>query len=339
MGDIPVSLLFDMRAPAFGAPIRELYASVLDMAAFGDEIGVARINLMEHHGSEDGYLPVPFVLGGGVAARTKKCQLTIGAVILPFHDPVKVAEQISVLDIMSNGRLRVVIGAGYVAQEFAAFEVSLKDRAKLLDKGIDIILRALNGERFEVDGRPIFVRPLPLQKPEDIVIVGGGVEASARRAARFNLGFSPIKRDLLAVYDVECRKLGREPKEKTAPGVVDIISYHISNDPDATWSKIEPHALHAVNAYIKLASQDGDTSSMYQRLSAADLRAMGLIAVVTPDEFVKRAEHTPDYSGMSICPLLGGLSPEIGWETLHHLKTLMPRIDDLNRQRRAAKGG
>src|SRR5262249_44002464 len=161
-----------------------------------DDIGADRIGLMEHHASDDGYLPAPFVLGGGIAARTSRCRITLGAVILPLHDPVKVAEQTAVLDLVSNARLQVVLAAGYVPSEFAAFKVSLRDRARLLDEGIDIILRALRGERFEADGRPVFVRPLPVQRPEDIIMVGGGVEASARRAARFGLGFSPIRRDL-----------------------------------------------------------------------------------------------------------------------------------------------
>jgi len=155
MSHIQTTVSFDMRSPAFGAPTKDLYANALEMAAFADEIGVDRIGLMEHHASDDGYLPAPFVLGGGVAARTRNCMITLGAVILPLHDPVKIAEQIAVLDLMSNGRLKVIFGAGYVPSEFAMFQVSLRDRAKLLDQGIDIILRALHGERFEADGRPV----------------------------------------------------------------------------------------------------------------------------------------------------------------------------------------
>ena len=191
---IRTSLKFDMRAPAFAPPPQELYAAALDMAEFADGIGIGAINAMEHHGFEDGYLPTPFVMGGALAARTKRCRITLGAVVLPLHDPVKVAEQIAVVDLLSNGRLDVIFGAGYVAAEFAMFGRSMKDRGRLLDEGIDIILRALHGERFHHGTREVFVRPLPVQKPEDILIVGGGVEASARRAARFGLGFGPMTR-------------------------------------------------------------------------------------------------------------------------------------------------
>jgi alkanesulfonate monooxygenase SsuD/methylene tetrahydromethanopterin reductase-like flavin-dependent oxidoreductase (luciferase family) len=71
MKDLRTSVLFDMRAPDFGAPTQELYGASLEMAAFADEIGVDRIGLMEHHGSDDGYLPQPFTLAGGMAAVTK----------------------------------------------------------------------------------------------------------------------------------------------------------------------------------------------------------------------------------------------------------------------------
>ncbi|HKT53114.1 MAG TPA: LLM class flavin-dependent oxidoreductase, partial [Caulobacteraceae bacterium] len=131
------------------------------MSAYADEIGVNTISLMEHHGAEDNYLPQPFVLAGGIAARTRRCRVAVGAVQLPLHDPVHVAEKIAVLDLMSEGRARITLGAGRLADEFAAFGVSLKDRARLMDEGVEIILRALHGERFVLNGRPVFVRPLP----------------------------------------------------------------------------------------------------------------------------------------------------------------------------------
>lgn len=76
-----------------------------------DEIGVERINLMEHHGSDDGYLPQPFTLAAGMAAVTTNVRFFLGAVLLPLHDPVLIAEQIAVTDLISNGRLNVILGA------------------------------------------------------------------------------------------------------------------------------------------------------------------------------------------------------------------------------------
>ena len=264
MASVETALMFDMRAPPFGAPADALYAAALEMAAFGDDIGVSRIGLMEHHGSEDGYLPSPFVMGGGIAARTKRATISLGAVVLPLHDPVKVAEQCAVLDLMSAGRLEVIFGAGYVPSEFALFNVSLRERGKLLDQGIDIILRSLRGERFEVNGRPIFVRPLPIQPVENMIFGGGGVEASARRAARFGIGFAPMRNDLLPIYDAECRKLGREPGKKHSGSLP--LSIHVTEDPDKAWSQIRPHALYVISAYAKWAEQEQNSNSPFKGL-------------------------------------------------------------------------
>lgn len=320
-------VLFDMRAPAFGSPAPELYAAALDMAAFADEIGISRVNLMEHHGSEDGYMSQPFVMGGGVAARTKRCRISLGAVILPLHDPVKIAEQIAVLDQMSGGRLDVIFGAGYVASEFATFRVSMRDRGRLLNEGIELILRALRGERFEADGREVFVRPLPVQKPEDILLVGGGVAASARRAARFGLGFAPMQPNLLELYDAECRRLGREPGRKFGPAPPSNI--HLAEDPDRAWAQLMPHLKHVVAEYAKWADAEPNSNSPFRALLHDEqaLRRCGMFAVWTPDELVARAPAlVQNYGSLSFNPLLGGLAPELGWASLQLLKKVMPRL-------------
>lgn len=326
MSGIRTGVLFDMRAPDFGTSSPALYAAALDMAAFADEIGVSRINLMEHHASEDGYLPSPFVMGGGVAARTKRCRIALGAVILPLHDPVKIAEQIAVLDQMSGGRLEVIFGAGYVASEFALFGVSLRDRGRLLDEGIDIILRALHGERFTANGRETFVRPLPVQPPEQIVLVGGGVEASAKRAARLGLGFAPLRSDLFDLYDAECRRHGHEPGRKYGPSGFGNI--HLSRDPEATWARVMPHLRHVVTEYAKWADAEPNSNSPFRGLLGNDeaLRRCGIFHVWTPDELVERAGSIGPYGSLSFMPLLGGLEPEVGWESLRLLAEMMPKL-------------
>jgi alkanesulfonate monooxygenase SsuD/methylene tetrahydromethanopterin reductase-like flavin-dependent oxidoreductase (luciferase family) len=323
-------LYFDMRAPDFGAPSAELYAEALKMAAFADKIGVDRIGLMEHHGSEDGYLPSPFVMGGSIAACTQRSRISLGAVILPLHDPVKVAEHIAVLDQLSGGRLEVIFGAGYVPSEFALFRVSLGDRGRLLDQGIEIILRALQGERFEADGRQIFVRPLPIQQPKDIVLVGGGVKASAMRAARFDLGFAPVTAKLFPLYEAECRQRGHEPRRCHGPAVP--LSIHLAEDVDAAWAQIRRHALHVASAYAKWAEGEGTAKSPFRGLdSEAALRASGVFAVWTPDQLLAHAAAIEPHGTLGFMPLLGGLAPELGWNSLRLLERVMPQLQAMQR--------
>jgi len=327
MRDVGTSVMFDMRAPGWGAPRNELYRAALDMAAFADRIGVDAITLMEHHGSDDGYLPQPFTMAAAMAAVTENVRFVLGAVLLPLHDPVVVAEQIAVTDLISSGRLNVIVGTGYVPFEFAMFRKSLKDRAKLMDSGIDTILRALRGERFEADGRPVYVRPLPVQEPEDILLVGGGVPASARRAVRHGLGIAPITSDIVDVYLDECRRLGREPRRYLRPGPVPL-TIHLCEDPERGWAAIERHAVHVITEYAAWAEQEGDEStSPFKGLTdPAVLRQAGLFAAWTPDQLLANVAEMPDHSRFPFQPLLGGLSPEEGWKSLKLLEETMPKL-------------
>jgi alkanesulfonate monooxygenase SsuD/methylene tetrahydromethanopterin reductase-like flavin-dependent oxidoreductase (luciferase family) len=328
MRNIQINCAFDMRAPDWGTPTSELYPAAVQMAAFADKIGVDRIGLMEHHGSEDGYLPRPFTLAGGMVAVTKQIRFSLGAVILPLHDPVAVAEEIAILDLMSGGRLRVILGAGYVPSEFAMFQKSLKDRAKLMDQGIEIILRALRGERFEIEGRPIFIRPVPVRAPEDILMVGGGVPASARRAARFGVGFGPMTAEVVDIYLEECRKLGQEPKEYWRPKAGMPLAIHLCEDPAQGWAAIERHAVHVVKEYAKWAEQEGGASnSPFKGLTdPAALRQAGLFAVWTPEQLLARVPEMEDRQSLGFQPLLGGLSPDEGWKSLKLLEQVMPDL-------------
>jgi len=326
VGQNATSLLFDMRAPDFGTPARTLYPEALAMAEYADSIGIGSVHVMEHHASEDGYLPAPFVLGGGVAARTSRARVTLGAVILPLHDPVKIAEQIAVLDLMSGGRLEVIIGAGYVPSEFARFKVSLRDRARLLDQGIDIILRSLKGERFEADDREVFVRPLPIQRPEDILLGGGGVDASAKRAARFGIGLAPLHNGLIPLYEEECRKHGREPGKIHGSGLP--FNIHLAENPDAVWPQVWPHFAHLAASYAKWQSEGGSDTPFTGMDNEDRLRNSGMFVVWTPEELLEKAPAiVATKAHLNFMPLIGGLSPKLGWEGLKLLgEKVMPRL-------------
>ena len=326
----PFALSFDLRAPDFGTPSKRVFAEALDMAAWGDAHGIAYTMLLEHHGSTDGYLPAPLVMGAAVAARTKKMRIHAGAVILPLHDPVEVAEQIAVLDLVSNGRLEVVIGAGYVRSEFAMFKRKLSERGKALDEGVEIIVRALSGERFTAAGREIFVRPLPVQTPQSCVLIGGGVSASVRRAVRFGLGFCPMKLELVQLYKEECAKAGRQP----GPIRYNMGWTHIAEDPDEAWHVIAPHVLHVVQSYAAFAQGTTSSSTLAdvksEDIQSADqARKLGIIRIVTPEEAVAMANKADDLGiDVVFTPLIGGLDPKVGWSSLElFADKVAPRVN------------
>ncbi len=308
-------LSFDMRAPEFGAPSSDLYDAALQMCAFGDEIGIDGVIFPEHHASQDGYNPVPALMAAAAAARTQRMEIILGAIVLPLHDPVEVAETIAVTDLICGGRLTTTLAAGYVKAEFNMFGKSLSDRARLMDEGLEVITRALAGERLMYRGREVFVRPLPRSRPPKL-LVGGGVPAAARRAAKFGLGLwtlqhpqMPDCQKLIALYEEECRALGREP----GPVMWSHPAVHVTRDPDAAWEEIGPHILHLVRSYASWAGDvDTKSSPFYGMDTVESIRAAGMINVLTPEETIEFASKTP----ISMAPLISGLSPKIGWQML-----------------------
>jgi alkanesulfonate monooxygenase SsuD/methylene tetrahydromethanopterin reductase-like flavin-dependent oxidoreductase (luciferase family) len=157
------SMRFDMRAPDFGAAPTELYEAALDMCAWAETRGCLASVICEHHGSPDGYLPTPLILGSAIAARTKQLMMTL-IVILPFYDPVRLAEEIAVLDILSKGRASYVFGLGYRPEEYQHFGLDLKARGRIADEKLGLLRRLLAGETVQHNGRRIRVTPQPFRR-------------------------------------------------------------------------------------------------------------------------------------------------------------------------------
>ena len=187
-----VGLWYNLRSAAFGVPHAELYATVLDQAAWADDLGFNRVQLNEHHGAEDGYLPAPLTFGSAVAGRTKRIGIMVSALLVPLYHPIRLAEEIAVLDLVSGGRLTFILGAGYRQEEFAMFDADLRRRGELMEQGVAILKQAWSGEAFEYHGKMIRVRPTPFQRPHPPIILGGSSEAAARTGGTDRGRFRPV---------------------------------------------------------------------------------------------------------------------------------------------------
>jgi alkanesulfonate monooxygenase SsuD/methylene tetrahydromethanopterin reductase-like flavin-dependent oxidoreductase (luciferase family) len=311
---------FDMRGPEFGTPLPELYREALAMAEYADAQGVDVILLTEHHGSDDGYCPAPTVLAGGIAARTKSARIRLASVVLPLHNPIAVAEQTLVLDQMSNGRVDLVVAAGYVPSEFAMFGRSLRERAILIDDALPTLAAALAGEPIQFGDHLVTVTPTSVQQPGPPLYVAGGVAAAARRAARYADGFFPMTPDpeIRDLYRTQCLAHGREPGPILS--VPMAVFVHVADDPERAWSQIAAHALHDLNSYGRWAVESLDEKlrtpfSPVDDVAAA--QACGLYRVVTVDQCVSLMNELEAASQpIVLTPLLAGLAPELAWDSL-----------------------
>jgi probable F420-dependent oxidoreductase len=179
-------------------------------------------------GAEDFDLPDPLIWLTWVAAHTSTIKLATGILILPQRNPVITAKELATLDSLSGGRFMLGVGAGWLAEEFAALNAPFADRGKRLDEYIDV-MRALwsgdkttfNGDFFEFENCISKPRPTNGTIP---IIIGGHSKAAARRAGRVGDGFFPGSASLTEIADLVT--LVRQTAEDNSrdPGSVQIIA-------------------------------------------------------------------------------------------------------------------
>ena len=328
MAAVTIALRYDLRSPEWAAtPHAEMYRVCLEQCAWADQHRVADIvSLSEHHGIDDGYLPAPFVMAAAVAGVTKKLPITIAAALIPLHDPVRLAEEIAVLDLASGGRVSFVAGTGYKRSEFEMAGIPYKERAGMLEEFVDVMRKAWTGEPFEWKGRTVVVRPTPATKPHPLILGGGSGPKAARRAARMRLPFFPGVGDpaLKEAYEDECRAVGFSngfcvlPK---GPGFV-----HVTEDPDKAWEEISRYAWYDADTYRSW--QEGTRAEVLTSAHDVDeLRREGKYRIVTPEECVALAEELSPGGAIVLHPLMCGMPADLGWESLHLFRDLvLPRI-------------
>jgi probable F420-dependent oxidoreductase len=166
--------------------LHQIYEQLLETAQTAEALGFDWCFLPEHHQQPDGYLPAPFVMAGAIAARTSRIGISTGIHLLPLWHPMRVAEDVAVLNVLSGGRFMLGVGLGLVADEFRQFDVGLPGAARRLAEQIEILRQAWSadpvtfaGEHFTVTG--IDVTPKP-EFGEVPVLIGGMSDAAVRRA-------------------------------------------------------------------------------------------------------------------------------------------------------------
>jgi alkanesulfonate monooxygenase SsuD/methylene tetrahydromethanopterin reductase-like flavin-dependent oxidoreductase (luciferase family) len=312
------TMRFDMRAPAFGAPTSELYTAACDMSAWAETRGCIAAVLCEHHGSDDGYLPSPIVLASAIAARTERLLLSV-VVILPFYDPVRLAEDLAVLDIISNGRASVIFGIGYRPEEYEHFGLDIHRRGRSADEKLDLLRKLLSGEPVVHDGRHILVTPPPRTPGGPTLMWGGASVAAARRAGRYGLGLlanggEPGMRE---AYESASMEHGHQPgpvllPDRDTPSVV-----FVAEDVDHAWDEIGEHLLHDARVYAEWNPDNETSAGISPATNVAELRATSrshrIMSVAEAIERVSAGEM------LNLSPLCGGLPPNLAWPYLERV--------------------
>jgi alkanesulfonate monooxygenase SsuD/methylene tetrahydromethanopterin reductase-like flavin-dependent oxidoreductase (luciferase family) len=298
------------------------YRAALEMAVYADDRGVDTVQTEEHHGAGNNWLPSPLAFAGAVLGATRRIAVTVSAVIGPLHEPLRMAEDIAVLDLIGQGRLVTVAGIGYRPEEYAQLGVDWSRRGQLQDELLETLLAAWTGESFVYRGRTVRVTPRPYTQPHPLLIVGGSSRAAARRAARFGLPFFPSAHlpELEAYYEERRAEYGTDgfcmmPAEKTT-------LLHVSEDPDRAWALYGEHFLHEARTYASWQSPDIRSAVRSAAGTVGELRDEGVYRIVTPDECVALGAEN-----LVLHPLCGGMPVDEGWRSLQLLcEHVLPRL-------------
>ncbi len=307
----------DFRAPAFGpASSAEIYAEGLAMWQWADAHGWDLAVVSEHHGLDDGWMPAPFTIAALGLGRTPRIAFFVSASLLPLHDPIRIAEQLAVLDNAAPGRLITIFGAGYRAEEFEMAGVPHADRTRLLEEYVGVVVRALTDGVVEWQGRTISVSPRPITQPHPAILVGGGVPAAGRRAARLRLPMMPMNTDprVREAYEEEAARIGYTDGYVMHP--VGPTFVHVTEDPDKTWADIGEFLFYETSTYASFQTPGQTSANIVHADTIDEIKRADNVWVVTPDELVARVRANPHISAVNFHPLAGGLPPRLAWESL-----------------------
>lgn len=321
-----ITLRFDMRLRDGDTSAAGLYRAALEMAAWGERNGAALAMVSEHHASTDGYLPAPFVLASAMAARTTKLPIQVAALLVPLHDPIELAEQMAVLDIVSGGRVSYVCALGYRPEEYAMFGRDIRQRGKRMEACLAAMKQAWRGEPFDYEGRRVHVTPRPQTPGGPPLFMGGNAPEAVRRAARFGMGMLTMggNPELDALYRKACAEYGTQPQLFINPVGDAPSTCFVARDVEQGWREIGPYMLHDAEMYAQWF-QSMSTITKSTALTVDALRAEnGNYRVFTPDEAVERIRK---HGALMLQPLCGGLPPEIAWKSLELIASdVLPRV-------------
>lgn len=294
----------------------ERYQAALAMAEFADSHGFSVVNVEEHHCANNGWLASPLTLASMIAAKTEQVSISVCALLITLYDPVRLAEDIAVIDVVSKGRFHFIAGQGYREVEYAAMDKDWVNRGKAMDHTIETLLKAWTGEPFEYNGHKVKVSPKPVSQPHPFFMVGGMGKNAARRAAKFGLPFFPPSKmpELEALYYDEMARHGHDGGFVANPSD-DASMIFIDENPEAAWQSIGPHFLREIQEYSDWRREGVPRPFEAEVESIEALRDEGKYEILTIEQCAQRMRDNPKNT-YTVHPLVGGVDLSRAWQCI-----------------------
>ncbi len=257
-----VGVVHDFRnTPETGLDNASLYAALMEQVTWLDGLGLDLVWFTEHHFMDDGYLPSWIPLASAMAARTKNARFSCDVCLLPFNHPIRLAEDLAVLDNLSGGRVELGVGMGYAPHEFRGFGLPVSRRVSLTDEGIAVLKLCFAGEKFSFAGKrynfqDVTIRPGYVQAGGPPLWVAAMSEAGAQRAARFDTNLLPQgpRSTVLDPWRRELAASGRDPGQYRV-GI--IRSCLVTDDPERDWPPVRQAERYRMGTYAKFQQDLG----------------------------------------------------------------------------------
>ncbi|MGO9889506.1 MAG: LLM class flavin-dependent oxidoreductase [Solirubrobacteraceae bacterium] len=281
--------------PGDERPLTHVYRQVIDEAVLGEELGFSSWLIAEHHFAEDRHNPSQFPLLAAAAVRTERIRLGTYVLLLALHNPIRVAEDAATVDILSNGRLLLAVGAGPMEGECAVFGIPPKERFGRTYEALEVIDRCFSGERFTHEGRyysfaDVEMTTTPVQPGgPPIYMAAMGPQSLAKAGERgYNLA-SVLHTPLVHVYADAQTEAGRTRDDyRLMSGPVTV---HIAPTRDQAWDEAE-RALHWWVTFYRNRGFDMPLPPVKKMRNTPGVGIFGQpFAVGTPDDVLAALER------------------------------------------------
>ena len=293
-------LTYDFRnPPKFQRNTADLYEQLIDQIVTAETLGFDQVWLTEHHFTDDGYNPSVMPMAAAIASRTSVIRIGTFVLILPFHDPLRVAEDATCVDLISGGRFDLGVGLGYTADEYQILGIDRRERAARLEEGLDIIKRLWLEESVSVDGQftqlqQATLSPKPVQSPHPPIWIGARAGKAIDRAGRLGANLlttigpdpAPRFRDALSVN-------GFTPDEHEI-GQLRLI--YCAPTEDQAWSEVAEFLHLSMSYYGKVMGETPEAmgdENLWNFTSPEEIRYSGLgraATIGTPDQVIGKLD-------------------------------------------------
>jgi alkanesulfonate monooxygenase SsuD/methylene tetrahydromethanopterin reductase-like flavin-dependent oxidoreductase (luciferase family) len=336
---LPVGYFSPTQDPPNVKKTAVLIDEIMEQAVLAESVGYDGFFFPEHHQQADAFLPNPVLLAGLVGMRTKRIKVGPSVLLAPLYHPIRLAEDVAMIDLATKGRFVCALGVGYVPEDFDAFGIPFKQRGRRTEECIEILRRAWTGERFSYPSKyytleNIRITPTPYTEAGPPIWAAGWSRPGIERAGRMADGLIADPMQSLQVIKEHAREYREVAKRHgRTPYYVLMRDCVIGENRDTVLAKSVPamtkyrwyyeHGAYVADQYLKDVKSPADLTF--------DLCAKDRLVAGSPEQCrdqlqMWKQETKPDYLILRMRHASGPPQPEaladvrrIGEKVIPHL--------------------